>query len=68
MVRKYWFIVQRLAFKRTEHLSVSSPPKKRHNITEGHTKCGRVSPGRKSIRPMTNKTLQHAFNIRDIFS
>ena len=28
MVRKYWFIVQRLAFKKTEHLSVSSPPKK----------------------------------------
>ena len=69
MVRKYWFIVQRLAFKKTEHLSVSSPPKKKHhNISEGPSKCGRVSPGRKSIRPMTNKTLQHAFNIRDIFS
>ena len=74
MVRKLWFIVQRLAFRKTEHLSVSSPSeKKHHNITEGPTNCGRVSPevvslGLKSIRPMTNSTLQHVFNIRDIFS
>ena len=73
MVRKSWFIVQRLAFKKTEHLSVSSPLKKSINITEGPTNCGRVSPevvslGLKSIRPMTNSTLQHVFNIRDIFS
>ena len=49
---------------------VSSPPprKKHHNITEGPTNCGRVSPGRKSIRPLTNNTLEHAFNIKDIFS
>ena len=65
MVRKSRFIVQRLAWA---PVSLLPPPKKRHNITEGPTKCGRVSPGRKSIRPMTNKILQHAFNIRDIFS
>lgn len=54
-------------------VSLLTPEKKHHNITEGPTNCGRVSPevvspGRKSIRPMTNNTLQHAFNIRDIFS
>ena len=51
-------------------VSLPSPPpqKKHHNITEGPTHCGRVSPGRKSIRPKTNNTLQHAFNISDVFS
>ena len=70
MVRK---LIHFTAFSlQGEYLSVSSPPppakkKKKKNITEGHTNCGRVSPGRKSIRAVTNNTLQHGFSIRDVF-